>query len=106
MFGSSLASASVGPVPSLPWIDRRMRYAHRRDDDGDLRSRLREIALERCRFDYRRLGTMLACEGIVMNHKKLLRLYSLMVSPTDIAVKATPIAMATAVLRENGRCCR
>lgn len=52
-----------------------MRYAHRRSDDGDLRSRLREIALERRRFGYRRLGIMLAREGIVMNHKKLLRLY-------------------------------
>jgi len=52
-----------------------MRYAHRRGDDGDLRSRLREIALERRRFGYRRLGIMLAREGLVMNHKKLLRLY-------------------------------
>lgn len=52
-----------------------MRYAHRRDDDGDLRSRLCEIALERRRFGYRRLGIMLAREGIVINHKKLLRLY-------------------------------
>ena len=52
-----------------------MRYAHRRGDDGDLRSRLREIAAERRRFGYRRLGIMLAREGLVMNHKKLLRLY-------------------------------
>ncbi|WP_341208953.1 IS3 family transposase [uncultured Sphingomonas sp.] len=52
-----------------------MRYAHRRSDDGDLRSRLREIASERRRFGYRRLGIMLAREGLVMNHKKLLRLY-------------------------------
>lgn len=40
-----------------------------------MRSRLRGIALERRRFGYRRLGIMLAREGIVMNHKKLLRLY-------------------------------
>ncbi len=37
--------------------------------------RLRAIALERRRFGYRRLGIMLAREGIVMNHKKLLGLY-------------------------------
>lgn len=43
-------------------------------DDGDLRSRLRGIALERRRFGYRRSGIMLAREGIVMNHKKLRRL--------------------------------
>lgn len=52
-----------------------VRYVHRREDDGDLRSRLREIALERRRFGYRRLGIMLAREGYIMNHKKLLRLY-------------------------------
>ncbi len=52
-----------------------MRYAHRRSDDGDLRLRLREIAAERRRFDYRRLGIMLARKGLLMNHKKLLRLY-------------------------------
>ncbi|KKI22722.1 integrase, partial [Sphingomonas sp. Ag1] len=52
-----------------------VRYAPRRSDDGDLRSRLREIAAERRRFGYRRLGVMLAREGLVMNHKKLLRLY-------------------------------
>jgi len=40
-----------------------------------MRSRLRAIALERRRVGYRRLGIMLAREGIVMNHKKLLRLY-------------------------------
>jgi putative transposase len=52
-----------------------VRYAPRRVDDGDLRSRLREIAAERRRFGYRRPGIMLAREGLVMNHKKLLRLY-------------------------------
>ncbi|WP_410482852.1 IS3 family transposase [Sphingomonas sp. A2-49] len=52
-----------------------VRYAPRRSDDGDLRSRLREIASERRRFGYRRLGIMLAREGLVMNHEKLLRLY-------------------------------
>ena len=33
------------------------------------------LALERRRFGYRRLGIMLAREGLVVNHKKLLRLY-------------------------------
>lgn len=36
---------------------------------------MREIASERRRFGYRRIGLMLAREGIVMNHKKLRRLY-------------------------------
>src|SRR3546814_14705990 len=33
------------------------------------------MAAERRRFGYRRLGIMLAREGLVMNHKNLLRLY-------------------------------
>ena len=52
-----------------------VRYSHLRPDDAVTRERLRAIAAERRRFGYRRLGIMLAREGIVMNHKKLLRLY-------------------------------
>ena len=37
--------------------------------------RLRELAHQRRRFGYRRLGWLLAREGQVMNHKKLYRLY-------------------------------
>ena len=66
-----------------------MRYAHRRGDDGDLRSRLREIALERRRFGYRRLGIMLAREGLVMNHKKLLRLYARRTCECAVGVAAS-----------------
>src|SRR5208283_4615164 len=36
---------------------------------------LRDLAAERRRFGYRRLGWMLAREGHAMNHKKLYRLY-------------------------------
>jgi putative transposase len=36
---------------------------------------LRELAAERRRFGYRRLGYLLAREGITPNHKKLLRIY-------------------------------
>ena len=43
-----------------------MRYAYRRGDDGHLRSRLMEIALERPRAGCRRLGIILAREGIVI----------------------------------------
>ncbi len=37
---------------------------------------MRELALERRRFGYRRLGILLAREGIKMNRKKLLRIYT------------------------------
>jgi len=40
-----------------------------------IRQRLREIASERRRFGYRRVGLMLEREGITMNHKKLRWLY-------------------------------
>jgi putative transposase len=44
-------------------------------DSAEIRQRLRELAGERRRFGYRRLGILLAREGMVMNQKKLLRLY-------------------------------
>jgi putative transposase len=52
-----------------------LRYRCKRPDDSALRQRLRELAAERRRFGYRRLGWMLAREGHTMNHKKLYRLY-------------------------------
>lgn len=52
-----------------------IRYHSRRPDDAEVRLRLRDLAAERRRFGYRRLGVMLEREGIAMNHKKLLRLY-------------------------------
>ena len=45
-------------------------------DHPEVRDRMREIAAERRRFGYRRIGLMLEREGITMNHKKLRRLYS------------------------------
>src|SRR3984893_12945952 len=52
-----------------------LRYQGKRPDDSTLRQRLRELAAERRRFGYRRLGWMLAREGHAMNHKRLYRLY-------------------------------
>lgn len=57
-------------------VDRSMvRYQSRRPDDRAIRERLRALAHERRRFGFRRLGILLRREGIVMNRKKLLRLY-------------------------------
>jgi putative transposase len=52
-----------------------LRYRYRRPEDTAIRERLRELAAERRRFGYRRLGWMLAREGHRLNHKKLYRLY-------------------------------
>lgn len=52
-----------------------IRYRSRRPDDADLRERLRELASERRRFGYRRLHVLLRREGIIVNRKKVQRLY-------------------------------
>jgi hypothetical protein len=52
-----------------------VRYRSRRPDDGAARARLRAIASERRRFGYRRVGLLLAREGVRLNHRKLRRLY-------------------------------
>ena len=52
-----------------------LRYRSKRPDDAPLRQRLRELAQQRRRFGYRRLGWLLVREGYAMNHKKMYRLY-------------------------------
>jgi len=44
-------------------------------DNPDIRAKMRAIAEQRRRFGYRRIGLMLEREGIMMNHKKLRRIY-------------------------------
>jgi len=51
------------------------RYASKRTSDEGLRATLRELASQRRRFGYRRLGLLLARRGVRINHKKLYRLY-------------------------------
>ena len=53
-----------------------MRYRSQREDDVDLRSKLREFAQQPRRFGYRRLKILLRREGVVINRKKTQRLYS------------------------------
>ena len=53
-----------------------VRYRSRRPDDAPIRARLREIAAVRRRFGYRRLHVLLQREGLLLNHKKLRRLYA------------------------------
>lgn len=52
-----------------------IRYRSVRPSDTLLRHRLRELAGERTRWGYRRLHVLLAREGWVVNHKRVLRLY-------------------------------
>ena len=53
-----------------------VRYRSRRPEDAELRARLRGLAAERRRFGYRRLGLLLAREGLRLYHKKLRRIYA------------------------------
>ena len=53
-----------------------VRYRSRRADDGAICARLREIVALRRRFGYRRLHLLPRREGVVINHKKLRRLYA------------------------------
>ena len=59
----------------LASVDPKTVRRERVPDYPEIRQRMREIASERRRFGYRRIGLMLAREGMVMNHKKLRRLY-------------------------------
>ena len=53
-----------------------LRYWSRaRADDGAMRQRLRELAAVRPRFGYRRLHVLLRREGVIINHKRVERLY-------------------------------
>lgn len=53
-----------------------VRYHSRgRGADNALRTRLRELAAQRPRFGYRRLHVLLRREGIIVNHKRVERLY-------------------------------
>src|SRR4051812_17407570 len=53
-----------------------LRYRSRsRPEEDSLRRRLRELAVVRPRFGYRRLHVLLRREGVIVNHKRIERLY-------------------------------
>lgn len=52
-----------------------VRYQGRHRDDAALRRRLGELAAQRPRFGYRRLYVLLRREGIIVNHKRVARVY-------------------------------
>lgn len=57
-------------------IDRSgVRYKSVRPHDAELREAMKKVASERRRFGYRRIHVMLERQGIIMNQKKLRRLY-------------------------------
>jgi putative transposase len=59
----------------LVGVDPKTVRRERPPDNAEIRKEMREIAAQRRRFGYRRIGVMLERKGHVMNHKKLYRLY-------------------------------
>jgi len=59
----------------LVGVDPKTVRRERPPDHDDVRAAMREIAGQRRRFGYRRIGVLLERKGMVMNHKKLYRLY-------------------------------
>jgi putative transposase len=51
------------------------RYQQKPDRNEELREQLMELAQQRPRFGYRRLGVLLSREGQHINHKRLFRVY-------------------------------
>ena len=54
-----------------------VRYRGHRDDQAALRLRIRDIALTRVAYGYRRITVLLQREGWLVNHKRIQRLYRL-----------------------------
>ena len=82
------------------------RYATRRPDDAVLRQRLKDLASQRRRFGYRRLHLLLRREGLVLNRKKLYRLYReerLMVRKRGGRKRALGTRAPMAIPQEIGR---
>lgn len=63
---------ACGLVGITRWINR---YESRRDSQGELRQRIRELAGARPRYGYRRLTVLLRREGWKVNAKRVYRIY-------------------------------
>ena len=60
---------------TLVGVDPKTVRRERPPDNPEIRKEMSEIAEKRRRFGYRRFGILLERKGIMMNHKKLYRLY-------------------------------
>ncbi|GAB5447435.1 MAG: hypothetical protein Gyms2KO_23080 [Gymnodinialimonas sp.] len=60
----------------LVGVDPKTVRRERPPDNPEIRAEMKAVAAKRRRFGYRRIGVMLGGKGMIMNHKKLYRLYS------------------------------
>ena len=63
-------------VCKLVGVDPKTVRRERPPDNPEVRKEMQAIASKRRRFGYRRIGVMLERKGMIMNHKKLYRLYT------------------------------
>ena len=59
----------------LVGVDPKTVRRERPPDCAEIRRKMQEVAGKRRRFGYRRIGVLLERKGMIMNHKKLYRLY-------------------------------
>jgi putative transposase len=57
-------------------VDPKTVRRERPPDNPEIRKEMKKIARKRRRFGYRRIGVLLERKGMIMNHKKLYRLYT------------------------------
>lgn len=76
-----------------------MRYEGHGRDDTAVRSRLRELAAEKRRYGYRRLHVLLLREGMLVNHKRVERIYR----EEGLSVRRRKRKRACSVARYAGR---
>jgi putative transposase len=60
----------------LVGVDPKTVRRDRPPDNPEIRAEMKAVAHTRRRFGYRRIGVMLERKGMIMNHKKLYRLYT------------------------------
>ena len=67
---------SQGRACRLIGVDAKTVRRKRPPDHPEIREEMKAIAAERRRVGYRRIGVMLERKGMILNHKKLYRLYT------------------------------
>ena len=82
MISRSVGRAGLSPLTHASMcergagVDPKTVRRDRPPDNPEVREEMKAIASKRRRFGYRRIGVLLERKGMIMNHKKLYRLYT------------------------------
>jgi putative transposase len=74
--GWSTARQGIAQQCTRGGVDPKTVRRDRPPDNPEVREEMKAIASKRRRFGYRRIGVLLERKGMIMNHKKLYRLYT------------------------------